>query len=84
MEKEPTIGDTLSSRGVSRREFVKFCGLISATLGLPTQSTRVIAQALVATSRLPVIWLEFQDCTGDLKFFHSGLPAPRSGNIGHQ
>jgi len=76
MEKEPTIGDTLSSRGVSRREFVKFCGLISATLGLPSQSTRVIAQALAATSRLPVIWLEFQDCTGDSESFTRAYQRP--------
>ncbi len=51
-------------RGVSRRDFLKFCTAMAATLSLPAAFVPRIAQAL-EDRRLPVIWLEFQACTGD-------------------
>jgi hydrogenase small subunit len=53
----------------SRRDFLKFCGLITAVLALPKQFTTVIAEGLNSSSRLPIIWLEFQDCTADTESF---------------
>jgi hydrogenase small subunit len=55
----------LARHGVSRRQFLKFCGVITATLALPDRYTGRIAQALLANPRPPLVWLEFQDCTGD-------------------
>ena len=60
-----TLGAALERWGVSRRGFLKFCGLMAATLALPASEAQVIAEALESAPRLPVIWLEFQDCTGD-------------------
>ena len=50
--------------GVSRREFLKFCTGIAATLGLPLATGTRIAEALASPQRPPVIWLSAQECTG--------------------
>ncbi|MDY6821357.1 MAG: hydrogenase small subunit [Deferribacterota bacterium] len=50
---------------INRRDFIKYCTIISGILGLPPIFTPKIAEALESDSRPPVIWLEFQDCAGD-------------------
>ena len=50
--------------GVSRREFMKFCAGIAATLGLPSVMSLRIAEAATNPQRPPVIWLSGQECTG--------------------
>jgi hydrogenase small subunit len=55
--------------GISRRKFLQFCGLMAATLALPPEYVGRIASALTTAVRPPVIWLEFQDCTGDSESF---------------
>lgn len=52
-------------RGVSRRTFLKFCSAMTATLALPVTMMGKIAEAIEADNRPPVIYLEFQACTGD-------------------
>ena len=52
-------------RGVGRRDFMKFCSTMAATLALPVSFIPKIAEALEADNRPPVIWLEFQSCSGD-------------------
>ncbi len=54
----------LEQRGVSRREFLQFCTVMAGVLALPVGKVSRIANALQAAPRTPVIWLEFQDCTG--------------------
>ena len=50
--------------GLQRREFLKFCTGVAATLGLsPALGTR-IAEAATTAARPPVIWLSAQECTG--------------------
>jgi len=56
-------------RSINRRSFLKFCSLMATTLALPTQYVNQIAKAMSSATRLPVIWLEFQDCTGDSESF---------------
>jgi len=58
------ILESWEAKGVSRRDFLKFCSAMTATLALPATFVPRIAQALEDT-RIPVIWLEFQACTGD-------------------
>jgi len=65
MSNQLTIEGELSLNGVTRRDFLKLSGMLAAVLALPKGSEETIARALAATTRLPVIWLEFQDCTGD-------------------
>lgn len=64
------LEERLAQRGVSRRTFLRFCAFTAATLALPASSATDIAKALAAsTTRLPLVWLEFQDCTGDTESF---------------
>jgi hydrogenase small subunit len=68
-ENPKTFGEYIAMQGVSRRSFLKFCGLMAATLALPGAYAGKIAIALAAAPRLSVLWLEFQDCTGDSESF---------------
>ncbi len=51
-------------RTVSRRDFLKFCTVTAATLGLPLNMADLIAKTIENPKRPPVIWLHFQECTG--------------------
>ena len=61
--------EQLDQRGISRRRFLAFCGMMTATLALPARYAGRVAQALLEAQRPPVVWLEFQDCTGDTESF---------------
>ncbi|MBU0484898.1 MAG: hydrogenase small subunit [Proteobacteria bacterium] len=50
--------------GVSRRDFMKFCTVIAASLGLPLEMAPRIANAITSPRRPSVIWLSGQACTG--------------------
>ncbi len=55
----------LASRGVSRRDFLKFCGSIAAMIGLSEAYAPQIAAAVVSSGKLkPVIWLNGGSCSG--------------------
>lgn len=58
----------IESRGISRRAFIKFCTMTTAALALPISFVPRVAQAL-EDNRIPVIWLEFQSCSGDSEAF---------------
>lgn len=64
MGQENDLEKRLESKGLSRRDFMKFCGIISATLGLSPSFAPKIAQALASPKRPPVVWLSFAECTG--------------------
>jgi hydrogenase small subunit len=59
-----TLGQHLEARGVSRRDFLAFCGQITAVLGLGELAVPRVVQALQAMKRPSVIWLQLQECTG--------------------
>ena len=76
-----TIYDEMKKKGVSRRDFMKFCGVVAGAMGLnalpplqasglpesldrPAPTAELVAHALQTKARVPVIWLEFQDCAG--------------------
>ena len=50
--------------GLRRRDFLKFCTGVAATLGLSPSLGLRIAEAATAPGRPPVIWLSAQECTG--------------------
>jgi hydrogenase small subunit len=76
-----TIYEHLTNQGVSRRDFLKYAGVVAGGLGMwaanpfpasglvgfeeagPALMAQVVA-ALETKPRLPIIWLEFQDCAG--------------------
>ncbi|NOT09955.1 MAG: hydrogenase small subunit [Gemmatimonadales bacterium] len=61
---EETLGQRLQSKGVSRREFLEFCGKLGIVLGLGSAAGPRLAQALQALKRPSVIWIQLQECTG--------------------
>jgi len=67
--RSSTFQERLEQLGVSRRQFLKFCGTMTAALTLPASATQRVARALLTAPRPPLVWLEFQDCTGDTESF---------------
>lgn len=78
---QETIWQHMQKQGVTRREFMKMCGVMVGAMGLhveppvresglPAHMVRgfnpitTVAHALQTKPRVPVIWLEFQDCAG--------------------
>ena len=62
---DASLYKALVRRGVSRRDFMKFCTSMAATLALPASYVSKIAEALEKAQKPYVVWLEFQDCCGD-------------------
>ncbi len=60
-----TLPECLEERGVSRRAFLNFCGVMAATLALPASYRTQIAEALASVDRPVLIWRQFQDCAGN-------------------
>lgn len=78
MHRSPLgLEDRLAQRGITRREFLKFCTAVTGTLALPSTLVPQVAWALEeAARRPPVVWLEFQDCAGDSEsFLRASRPA---------
>ncbi|HRX00479.1 MAG TPA: hydrogenase small subunit, partial [Cyclobacteriaceae bacterium] len=61
--KRPTYYEELRDKGYTRRDFMKFCTMIAAYMGLSTSGVAQVAEALKTSPRIPVIWLHFQECT---------------------
>jgi hydrogenase small subunit len=61
--------DELERRGVSRRDFLGFCGVITSVLALPDRVGARIADAIQTREKPSLIWLEFQDCAGNTESF---------------
>jgi [NiFe] hydrogenase small subunit len=65
VENEKAFYARLENKGVSRREFMKYCTYLTATLGLSSSFIPKVAEVFAApTQRPPVIWLHFGECTG--------------------
>ncbi|MBB4286459.1 hydrogenase small subunit [Roseospira goensis] len=58
-----TFYEVMRRQGLSRRSFLKFCGLTSVALGLGPAWAPRIAEALETKPRIPVIWLHGLECT---------------------
>ena len=59
--KEKSLYDELKNKGYTRREFLKFCGIMSAMLGLQTSGMAQVVDALQKKPRKPVLWYHFQE-----------------------
>jgi len=68
MDKSFDVPERLAIKGVTRRDFMKFCGLMATVLGLPLSFAPRIAEA-VATKRPTVVWLQLGECTGCTESF---------------
>ena len=65
MNEEKDFYLRLADRGITRRDFMKFCGFLTATMGLSSSFVPRVAEVFAAPKqRPPVIWLHFAECTG--------------------
>ena len=62
-ERPVTTWDLLEAHGVNRRDFMRFCTMTAASLGLAPALVPRVAQALETKPRLPVLWLHGLECT---------------------
>ncbi len=60
-----SINEVLESEGLTRRDFMKWASAACAALMLPASFTPMVARAAEVMNRVPVIWLELQDCAGN-------------------
>ena len=58
------IAKALENSGFSRRDFMKWAGVMTSFLALPASFTPMVAKAAELADRLPVIWLHMAECTG--------------------
>lgn len=62
---ESVLREFLERKRISRRDFLKGCGVLAIALGLSqVDGAAKVALALATKPRPPVIWLSLQDCTG--------------------
>jgi len=75
--------EIVESHVVNRRDFLKYCVITAAALGLSElEFTTRVAQAIeTASKKPPIIWLEGQDCAGCTISFTGILNPPASSII---
>ncbi len=74
MSEHPSSGRTWLSeeherRGITRRDFIRFCSGMASALALPAAFGPRIAAALEKAKKPILVWLEFQDCAGNTESF---------------
>ncbi len=63
------LSEILSDEGYSRRDFMKWTSAATAMLMLPGFFEPLVAEAAEMMNRIPVIWVEYQDCAGNTEAF---------------
>lgn len=61
--KNRTVYEEIRKQGYSRREFLNFCALMGAYMGLEASGVAQVAKAFETKKRPAVLWLHFQECT---------------------
>ncbi|TDL76885.1 twin-arginine translocation signal domain-containing protein [Rhodococcus qingshengii] len=79
MKRQRTVYEVAMDHGFSRRDFLKMCTALAATLGLDYTQSHQVVKAMEIKNRVPVVWLQFQDCTGCSEtFIRSSQPKTES------
>jgi len=63
------LAEVLSDEGYDRRDFMKWVSATTAMLMLPSFFEPLVAEAAEVMNRIPVIWIELQDCAGNTEAF---------------
>ena len=65
-------------RGLSRRDFLKYCGFMSTLIGAGPLGLAKVAEALEAATKVPIlVWSDFQECLGcTVALLQSTAPTP--------
>ncbi|WP_456402470.1 hydrogenase small subunit [Hydrogenimonas sp.] len=66
---KPELREILSEEGCDRRDFMKWVSATTAMLMLPSFFEPLVAEAAEVMNRIPVIWIELQDCAGNTEAF---------------
>lgn len=61
---DQTLQEHLETRGVSRRQFLRFARDVGVLLGVAQMGLPKLVHALAAVKRPSVVWLQLQECTG--------------------
>lgn len=61
---DETLREHLERQGVSRRDFLSYCGQLAVMMGLGQAFGPQVAEALQEVRRPSVVWLSLQECTG--------------------
>lgn len=61
MEKQPLMEN--ENEGTSRRDFLKFCSMVAAAIGMGPAAGKEVMAALTSPTRPIVLWLHFAECT---------------------
>lgn len=80
-EQHKEFYEKLEAKGVSRRDFLKYCTALTAAMGLSHTLVGQVANQIAEAAtgpRPPVIWLHFGECTGCSEAF---LRAPDVGAV---
>ena len=64
MQAEQDFERRLEQKGITRRSFLKYCGVIAGALGLGPAFGPQVYKAFAASPRPSVLWLHFAECTG--------------------
>lgn len=56
--------EILSHHGINRRDFMKLCVALAASMGLSNAAAADIEKAITSPTRPPVLWIGAQECTG--------------------
>ncbi|CAB1128570.1 Hydrogenase small subunit [Candidatus Hydrogenisulfobacillus filiaventi] len=60
-----TVLDKILAAGYTRRDFLKWTSMLTAAMMLPPVFEPRVARAASLTHRVPVIWINLQDCDGN-------------------
>ena len=75
-EEQSWLIEELERRGVSRRDFMSFCGVMASVMAMPKAVGAKIADAIETKQKPTLVWLEFQDCAGNTEsFLRASRPA---------
>lgn len=79
------IGVSVARHGIDRRALLRWSAIVAGTLVLPVVPFAPrIADALESAPRLPVLWLNGQDCTGDSEaLLRAAQPTPSQLILDH-
>ena len=64
MKENSSIEQVIEENGFARRDFMKWAGMMTALLSLPSTFTPLVAEAVKVADRLPIVWLHMAECTG--------------------
>ena len=62
-KKSKTFYQELTDKGYSRRQFLKFCGLMGGMLGLSSTGVAKMVEEFEKNPKPVIIWYHFQECT---------------------